>query len=103
MQPITKIAKMNRFTVLESQNRLSTRRILLHSSRSVHEELEVDPSDPGIAGVVAHVPRPQLAIYSDQDTGGQVVELDPYHRAASWRKVEGTLMHFIPLIQSYLL
>ena len=60
-------------------------------SRSVHEKFEVDPSDPGVAGVVAHVPRPQLAGDPDQHSGGQVVELDPHHRAAtaSWRtKVE---------------
>ena len=60
-----------------------------YCTRSVHEELEVDPSDPGIAGVVAHVPRPQLAADSDQDPGGQVVELDPHHGAASsWVKVK---------------
>ena len=53
------------------------------AARSVHEKLEVDPSDPGIAGVVAHVPRPQPAGDPDQHSGGQVVELHPHHRAAT--------------------
>ena len=70
-------------------------------SRSVHEKFEVDPSDPGVAGVVAHVPRPQPAGDPDQHSGGQVVELDPHHRAASasWRttvvRMEGTMNNAI--------
>ena len=60
------------------------RSLSLHSaSRSVHEELEVDPSDPGIAVIVTHVPRPQLATDPDQHAGSQVVELHKHHGTAS--------------------